>query len=475
VKMRQSQLCPPPIYSMPSTYDEIQTRFSSGKSSGASPGSSSLFVEADTSLRTVELDPPGPVKRAAGKRETLYSTGNIARKQRLRKKARSKPPKEVTVNILRSTTSVLGRTMHKAKDALENTSVRVGKFVKGIKRGKENQDEFHRYLYDIHRSGYDEMSSNASEGINEDLIQGRRGTWTNLSSVMGLNEDNVSETGLETIQEVHEISDCARRRDYFAEGIVSHQDPSFPQVAKFLHSLGEEEQPTNPMTEDNLTNVLSRTALQSSEEDYPNPDPPMINVATSPSNSTYIQNRVPSFDASINLTPPNSPAADAEIITPSPLKEIVSRDIFSIPSCATYTAPDPIKPSISSQYSVQPEITRSSSHILETLDQPDRRMVAQLDQCERVVSVMSRDVSTYSRGTSAEDELNQSLPVIQAWKWTPTTSPPPKDDRAEMDMEKGKSVRERVRELDMAIDSAMTIEGGRISQGKRGMFARWRG
>ena len=66
------------------------------------------------------------------------------------------------------------------------------------------------------------------------------------------------------------------------------------------------------------------------------------------------------------------------------------------------------------------------------------------------------------------------MPAIESWKWAPPVAEQKKENTSE---EKGKSVLQRVRELDLVIDQAMGLhEGGKKVGGGRkgGMFGLWR-
>jgi len=467
VKTRRSELYTSPVYAMPSTFDEIQKTFPATRR----PASRSVFVEPDMSLPILDV-PVIPSVRQPIQRETLCRTGSIARKQRLRKKARAKPSGEISRNILRSTTSALKGTLHKARDALSATSRSVSRLFTGWKRGKEKKDDFHKYLYDLHSR--EEGSAVTGSVVSLPVFGSveRKGTWTNLSSVMGLEKDEMK--GLETIQEITEISDCGKTKE----------NRSFQSVAKFLHSL----------TEKKSVDFEENMAMDSSRK------PSHISIHSGRSQRSsqeyFIQNRSSqslvflgaraSFEQ-VKLTPPHSPAESTT--TPSPLKPLSTQGLFTVPSSTAYSEGiDPVKPSISTQHSIQAEITRSSSCILKDLQSkdetaPETRVIANQnenvsgEERERLVSVMSRDVSTYSQGTDVENsevlqtEAEKSIPIIEAWKWAPSS---PKRDPGQESDDKGRSVRDRVRELDLAINSAMNIEHGQ-RPGKRGMFARWRG
>ena len=65
------------------------------------------------------------------------------------------------------------------------------------------------------------------------------------------------------------------------------------------------------------------------------------------------------------------------------------------------------------------------------------------------------------------------MPAIESWKWAPPVAEQKKENTLE---ERGKSVLERVRELDLVIDEAMGLhEGGKKVGGRKGgMFGLWR-
>lgn len=441
VKARHSRIHATPVYAMPTSYDGLQKRFPCTRPMT----SSSTFVEPDLSLPSLDVPMKGNqvgARETRGMpRETLVRSGTIARKQRLRKKSRQKPPSEISINLLRSTTSVLGRTVHKAKDAIGSTTKQVSRVFRGLKRGKENRDDFHRYIYDLHLRE-DEMEERSVASIPR-VGESRYGTWTNLSGVMGLEKDEMpvierEEVRLETIQEVTEVSEGAKQKD-----------PSYNAVANFLHSLGEERVTEEEIPDVDVNTIPSRKPShisinsgqltpQSLEPASPTPS---LLERTSDTPLTQIKLTPP-------LPPRNSPANS--ITTPSPSPSLLTSHGQTLlqphPSSTAYSDTqdiDPIKPSISTRHSIHlpAEITRSSSSISNDLSEK-----------QRVVSVISNAVSTYS-------QEEKSVPILDAWRWSPAR-------------EEGKSVKERVRELDLAIDGARNME--RSQRGENG-FGGWRG
>jgi hypothetical protein len=65
------------------------------------------------------------------------------------------------------------------------------------------------------------------------------------------------------------------------------------------------------------------------------------------------------------------------------------------------------------------------------------------------------------------------MPAIESWKWAPPVAEQKKENTLE---ERGKSVLERVRELDLVIDEAMGLHdgGNKVGGRKGGMFGLWR-
>jgi len=181
---------------MPNTYDEIQKLYGCGKTLPArqedNNSNTSMLVEPDSSplpnIPTMDILEGKPVAKRVikGKRSTLLSTGNVAHRQRLRKKARTNPPKTRTLNVLKKTGHAVGHTIGHTSVAVGKSSAFVAKglftVVKGSvgavkdgttgglqwirgKRGKENgvseekirSEELHKYIYDLHvqRMGYE--------------------------------------------------------------------------------------------------------------------------------------------------------------------------------------------------------------------------------------------------------------------------------------------------------------------------------
>jgi hypothetical protein len=428
VRARHSQIHPSPVYAMPTSYEGIEKRFPRTRPMT----SSSLHVEPDLSNCSLEAPTAPKIVRS---RQTLLRSGTIAGKQRLRKKSRQKPPTEISINVLRNTTSVLNRTMHKARDALGSTKKHVGGVFKRWKVGKENIYDFHKYVYDLHSRDRDEESVDSIP-----MAQTRRGTWTNLNTIIGLEkmaENNLrvkEDEGLETIQEITEMSDYQR-------GI----EPSHAAVENFLHSLRQEKMEESVINLD-TPRKPSHHSITSGDftPQHFSPTQPL-----SPNTFMFTPSRPAS---SHSLAPANSPSGS--VTTPSPLKSLPTQTLFPLPSSTTYEGIDPIKPSlsISTHNSLPAEITRSASDIL-------HEMPSATGETQRVLSLMSNDMSRYSQDT---DENEKSIPVLDAWKWSPPTP-----------TNKGKSVRERVRELDLAIDGARKMERHDWRESK--MFSWWKG
>jgi hypothetical protein len=216
-------------------------------------------LESDSSSMVVEIDSPGniapeftvfedpvqsPRYRMQRVRERKMVEGGIASRQKLRRKIRRKAPGEISANIMRSTGSVLGKTVsgtvEKAKDAFgivrESTGHlgKLGKIVRKWKQKMENPettetgytmdrrttrrymrdtlrgynregddvlteyprtagDELHKYLYDLHGAGIESQSSTTDENRPpsvgyvvpvDDGWNRRRQTWTNLTGVL---------------------------------------------------------------------------------------------------------------------------------------------------------------------------------------------------------------------------------------------------------------------------------------------------
>lgn len=459
--------------------------------------------------------------------------GNIAARQRMRKLAKRKDPKEVSVNILRNTSAVVKRgttdTMKRAIGLVKSSGVRVfGKMSwlenKERERAMAGGDELHKFFYDWHSPEMEETEEEGNEG-EKSLETGmgarsvvyrrsvdtggriavkseigetgmRRQTWTNLSDVlMGQShheEDAVEEDmqevdlqendGLETIQEVTEISPCGKL--YVTHTLHTPQQHQ-PLIVNPFHS------PTTPSRPRSSTASLHSHAssLASPAKLYP------ISPDTSPHKS---------------------------------LRQLSSttQDLFNVSPTAFpgNTTSDPIKPISPLHYPNQQdgEITRGEDDVSMYSDflpaPPVKRSISILgtDEYDPPTRVISRKFSTSTAWDSMPltfgSRTASSSRILSAvgTNWIPTAPlpltheipifPPTKTEvvlrhvssvvepsiesskwapAVEEGEVRGKSVKDRVKELDLVIDQAMGFnkDGGKKvggGAGRKGVFGLWR-
>jgi hypothetical protein len=562
-----------PIYEMPSAYQSIKRNFPSTFAEPETTSVRSMVVEIDESREPFDLfeDKPAVAKARSTRRHTLLASGNIAAKQRLRKKRRSKPPKEISANILRTTGSIVGKTVtgtvktvsgtvHKAKDAFDIVKGSTGRLVKKFRlkgEEKEKGDELHKYIYDMHLpDSEDTRSDDTFTGV-EPVVTGRgrsrrlgrRQTWTNLGSMLDLNEGEVTvgdggvdvkDIKLGTIEEVAEMSHYSRNRSeklcdtdwkgnhHRSTNNSSEQSQviatSLQRMANYLHEMRispkcdiplEDGHPTaeNPLQVQAMDEI-GRSSLQKEPPNSPQvdashqspiPSDPLLTPQTVIHNPSHSRVIAPSRD--YWETFPSSPAP-----TPPPSKPLrplsnSAQELFDATNNSTTyysTVSDPIKPSTSSHLTLQPEITRSSScfdghpvrydheigggeeswctDILPEQEPLQRRHVSSLYSRATSLNPVQSSASSERKilsdladrqTTSHDRDMKElSIPALESWKWAP---PPVEKGKIDENGEGTRSVRDRVRELDMAIDTAFSMEGrGPAVTRKRSLFGRWK-
>jgi hypothetical protein len=553
---------------MPSSYGEIERTYPPIQTEVETTSVQSMVVEIDESRRPFELykdeRPATAVKARITRRHTFLSSGNIAAKQRLRKKRRSKPPKEVSVNILRSTGSFVGKTVvgtvktvsgtvNKAKGAFAVVKGSTGRMVKKFKskgdKDKDKEDVLHKYIYDMHLpesedvrsdytvSGVGPVASERGKGP----MAGRRQTWTNLGSVLDFSEADIimdhggadgKDAKLGTIEELHEPSqygfreqgnlwnsDYRRKEERYEK--VSSEDPkvapTLQMMANFLHSMKISPTESNVALEDVHSTAdschreaPSHAVEQSSPQQFTDYSHVDSNTFQSPKSQpektshesgdhsiivstpeTVIHHPSPSraiapsreqwetFPSSPTITPPQSKSL-------RPLSDS-AQELFDATNTSTTfysTISDPIKPSTSTHPILEPEITRSSSYFL----QPDESESCEESSSTDILPVQERQVSSiYSNKPSqsfehrilsshSDNDISEpldvkeiSIPALESWKWAP---PAPQTKK---EVEGTRSVRDRVRELDLAIDNAFSFDGrGPAVTRKKSFFGKWR-
>ena len=439
---------------MPNTYDEIQKLYGCGKTPIArqedNNSNTSMLVEPDSSplsnIPTIDILEGKPVAKRVmkGKRSTLLSTGNVAHRQRLRKKARTKPPKTRSLNALKKTGHAVGHTIGHTSVAVGKSSAFVAKglftVVKGSvgavrdgttgglqwirgKRGKENgvseekirSEELHKYIYDLHvqRMGYE--TAEPQYGMQDG--RGRRGTWGNLSTLLDVRHaggemEEVEEEGLETVNEEEEGEEV---QSMIVEKIIEMSP---------CHSKHELDMDVNDIQSLDSFPHYERVVSRS-------PTP-----TKSDSKSTYSQDGVE--NSLFRLSPKAQrlfhPQLDSttyySVVSEEPMKNASMTKDTDLTETSIIAFPHAERDDETDAGSVY-------SDILPT------------EGIQRHVSIAPfKDVNDVVEETTTitEAEYEKSIPAIQAWKWDVGFG------------QGGKTVRERVRDLDFALNSARSLD-----------------
>lgn len=471
------------------------------------------------------------------RRRMVLREENIATRQRMRKLAKRKDPKEVSVNILRNTSAIVKRGttdgMKKAIGMVKSSGVKVLRKIAWNMERKEGgmatgADEFHKFFYDLQSSEMEEEEMGESLEVDSRRVievEGsvversvdtsgqiagrmeigekamRRQTWTNLSDVlMGQSHDsedavegdiqgtNLQENnGLETIQEITEISPCGKL--YSTLYTPQHQHPvnhTTTATANPFHF------PTAPSRAVSISSFHSHaSSLPSPAKLYPiSPTSPNKSLRQLSSSTQDLFNisitahpHSTTSDPIKPISPPHHPVQqDGEITReedesvysdilppPAPVERSVSvlgrHDENDAPTIvpsrklSTSTTWDAIPLTFESR-------TASSSRYVSTSG-PNWIPTAPFSHTHDLPSFPPTDAEVVHRHVSSVVE-----PSNEKWKWAAPAEEP--DAR-------GKSVKERVRELDLVIDQAVgfkDVGGGKKvgggGGGRKGMFGLWR-
>ena len=367
----------------------------------------------------------------------------------------------------------------------------------------------------------------------------RRQTWTNLSSVLmdsdmqdaGVDGHNVENEELPTIEEICETSPCARRpsgqRNEVSEiPALEKLNLRETEAATKDDRATRDAQKIKRYLESLALALKAKTAAEQRESiDYSTPvqEPispdrqPLLDSFNLPSSQTIIhKSSIESLISHGSPFPTNwDTVSDVESNANKSLRQLspATQDIFNVTHAATmcYSATsDPIKSSISthSPYIVEvanPSATPDdrSSEYSEILPPEDtkQRQISYLPILEprqpststslndRLVSTptLSRDGQPSYPSSLSERQFHSSLqrsdkpasfpssPTDGQTNWSPEAF-----DLYTLDVEQSedgvKSVRERVKELDRAIEQAMSFESSGKPQGgkKTWGFRRWR-
>ena len=534
-----------PIYAMPTSYNSIQQEFPSS-STHVQPRTStcgSMNVEIDdTPSFSIFEDPPvTTLNRRSTRRATLLSSGSIATRQHVRKIAKRKHPKEISVNILRHTGNFVGRGLlggiQKAKETFSATGEGIMKrIVKSkSKRNEDGGDGLHKFIYDLHGSGYAE-SANSEGGLfandmddvrsfgeniipndngsfdvipngdfngkltrnddfganySEDFVSGgyvtgmRRQTWTNLTSVL-MNEDTrmedeniVPEKEIAeeetTIEEFREISHCGHKPN---TEISTEEHPSeYPKavtprqtMAGYLQSLAmalnsKSQSPDTTIFHPEESDAQKSSfeepkwELTSGERSLRQLSPETQDIFDITRAETIYFSGISDPVKPSTSTVSTHPNSGVEITLPSSssqYSDILSREV-------SYT-----KPSYRQHSYEQPSYPSSRQHSHSSLLQERPSSEGQLWK-RKVSEQVFRHVS--NRPSLDENlEVDQSTSAIELWK--SNFGVEDANQQEEDEFYAGKSVKERVKELDMAIDSASSF--GSPAKKVRGILGRWR-
>ena len=435
--------------------------------------------------------------RVMGRRGMLLREGSIAARQRSRKVTKRKDLKEISINILQDTSSIvkLGTTgtMKKTIRMVKSSGSKVLKTFGPRKheedRGNENRrgDGLNKFFYDWQNEDVEEVEGSASRedgyARSEDTggrmvrdeggsdVGMRRDTWTNLSDVlMGTHKEDTNVAGegigeeeytkensrLETIQEITEISPCGRRYSTISpsQAIFNTQDPNPPALShaasiSSLHTWA--------------SSIPSPAKLYPASPMTPTPNP----LRQLSASTQHL------FDISANHYTHNSDPIKP-VSAPAPIQdgEIMRDDSGSVYSDIFPT----VKRSVSVLDNPHPNLTRDRKFSTSTVwatapltfDTASSREVsssttwiptAPLPNPHSTFPEVIRYVSIVPTETPT--------PATESWKWTPS------EEEGEM---MGKSVKERVRELDLVIDQAIGFnnDDGQGKKGKRGVLGLWR-
>lgn len=484
-----------------------------------------MYVEMDEPAFEIYEDPvPKETRRRLGVRhgrEALLSTGSVANKQHLRKSSRKKPPKEVGTNILKTTGSMMSKTVSGAV----RTTMRTSKGAFGLVRGSTGQlrrivrklgkqeeenkgDKLHKFLYDLH-SGAKFEAESVSSDENSDYVAIQRQSWTHLSSLLVdpdqreqyagaahkrvLDENTYQERidggagghgqdGKEvtTIEEITVISACAqlpmdRGYEKLQRPIQTNLDEGFddvnvaPGVRTMANYVQDLAMTLDTNTSVNELPVTINARVPSVDESTKASDPSRGSLDTiSLSFSQGVDlTRKPSVESLVDSTPfPKSEPISSPAQRSLRQLSTVSQDMFNLTDAmATYYSPktDPIKISSVSLASVPPqaEITRPSS--------------LHSTYCDEKRSSSERSIYSHRSSSSMIFPAEKTRHVSYVSAFHEPSESHSRRNSGGVDTQsqgQGKSVRERVKELDMAIDQAMgfTREKGR----KTSIFARWK-
>jgi hypothetical protein len=343
---------------------------------------------------------------------------------------------------------------------------------------------------------------------------------------LNIQTDTVEGAGdLTTIEEVQEISHCGRKSRIEMPSQDPTVTPGAQTMAGYLQQLAialKQKTPirspeslpephTNNISPDLVEKPIFATASRPSWQNHVPPDgdrKSSIESITGPSwRKSLLQDfgQKTSFDRNLRenwetFSSSSSPSKSLRQLSPA------TQDIFDITRASTsyYSGiSDPIKPSTTSSTtspqhfaeitrhpsslysdilpqafssSRQPSSTRQLSYSSSLCERPISRQVSSgrtisLGRKRKISETVFRHVSNHPSIVEQQDvEKDRSVPEIESWKW---------DFRAEnagtgeCDIVGGKSVKERVRELDMAIDSAMSFDTSPAKKGG-GLFGKWR-
>ena len=462
--------------------------------------------------------------------------GSIAGKQRMRRLARRKDPREVSVNILRNTSNIVKRgttgAVKKTIGMVKKSGVKVlKKFARTEKNGETigGGDELHKFFYDLQSEEIEEVEDESldvesrrgtgaergSVGIDGLVVKNdpvgdagmRRQTWTNLTDVLmgshlhqqqtdadaeSIMEEEFLEDDdrLQTIQEIIEISPCGK-----AYSTLSPPQGTIDNTAVINPRLP----PTTPSRAASISSLHTQSSIPSSSPAklYPisaTPNQSLRQLSSSTQHlfnisSAYYPTRTTS-DPMKHVSPPHPPVSqDGEITRGDDDVESVYSDIL----------PSTVERSVS----VLGHNEAKLGDVIEGRKFSTSTMWGATPLTFESRTVSSRQVSTnwiptaplppahdgptaFPLPTTAEEGVirqiscvETSIPVIDSWKWAPPAAEKPKEQTFGLPEERGKSVLERVRELDMVIDQAMTLHeakkvGGRGGGRKGGMFGLWR-
>jgi hypothetical protein len=477
---------------MPESYAEIERIYPHRKPEG------SVTVEISSTRNDVfEDDIPAPMttgRRDRRSRRALMSSGNIAGRQRLRRKHRTRPSREISVDIIRTTSAVVAKSVRRTVGVIgaageayaghfKGTAGRVSKFVKGMKKDRKEDpgDALHKYFYDLHGRQQDEVISTGSADEEEGFERVpvvvssggsgvRKQTWSDLGTMfVDTNGDSTTageeaKVGLPTIDEFVGFIESPPRSE-------AH-DTAIPQST--IATTHEEQRPNSRTSLQDITAFLNNLALSSRNSQQRSP-------STITSSIYARSSRAPSPTLNPSFIVPPSPPTPPKYTHPALRALPTSKDIFNLSHATAHiTSSDPIKSRIISNGESGVEITRCETPV-------------------RAISVLEEDISTYpdilielKDGTTklnADGMMDIDTDAVGLPKWAGSETMGAGADRMgfnddawdaepimheESRPDQVKSVRERVMELDLALDNAMTI-AAHDKPGRRKWMGRWRG